>query len=175
MFKDTKTGEETVIDYGWLATYPECKVAENLAPFLKDGLITIDPETLQHRYYDNVFSFGECTDLPTINNSIASMGQAQIVAGNIGCAKQNMQLKYKYNGSSATPIFLGMKRLILPGFKYGWEPINTMLTSDTREGLLTAIKQMLSFQVFKLFEKKFFAKQMNGKVYGPPKWIKPPH
>lgn len=172
VFTNTKTGQEEQLDYGWLATYPECKVTENLKPFLENGLISLDQHTLQHTKYPNVFSFGECTDLPTINNSIAAMNQAHVVAGNVGYIKQNMPLKYHYDGTSATPIFTGMQKLVLPGFKYGWEPVSTKLAQDI-SGTFAGIKQSLSFKVFAKQEKKYFEKKMHGKIYGPPNWTKP--
>ncbi|CAG9310622.1 unnamed protein product [Blepharisma stoltei] len=172
VFKDVKTGQEVVMDYGWLATYPECKAPEVISPFLENEAIPLNPETLQHTKFENVFSFGECTNLPTINNAIAQIAQAQVVAGNVGYMKTNMPLKYHYDGTSATPIFIDMHKLIMPGFKYGWEPVSTRMAQNV-DGFLQGLKQSLSFKLFAKREKKIYEKKMQGKVYGPPNWTRP--
>jgi len=83
-----------------------------------------------------------------------------------------MPLKAKYSGVSATPIFTGPGKLLMPGFKYNWEPVSTFLASDFNS-FLSGLKQSLSFKLFKRFEKKWFGKRMQGKIYGPPRWTKP--
>ena len=155
-----------------LVTYPESSVPKVLEPFLNKGFIDVDPHTLQHKKYSNVFALGECTNLPTINNTISVCNQSHIVAGNVGCSKSGGPLKYGYDGTSATPIFTGKNKIILPGFKYGWEPVSTGLTTDTTSPL-AGLKQSVSFKLFKRYEKKYFEKKMQGKIYGPSKWTKP--
>ena len=173
VYKNTKTGQVETLSYGMLAAYPNCSVPKNLSPFTdSQGLIDVDQYTLQHKKYPNVFSFGECTNLPTINNAVAAIPQAHVVAANVYYQKKNMPLKGVYDGTSATPIFTDRGKMIMPGFKYNWNKVNTMLTSDT-ESPLAGIKQSLSFMLFKRYEKKFFEKKMQGKIYGPPKWKSP--
>jgi hypothetical protein len=94
-----------------------------------------------------------------------------VVAGNIADLKKGMKTHYVYDGTSATPIFTGWKQLILPGFRYGWEEVPTYLATDTTS-VFAGVKQMLSFTAFKRYEKKWFEKRMQGKIYGPPKWKK---
>lgn len=173
VFTNKANGTTEVIEYGMLATYPESSIPSVVSPLTdKTGLIDVDPYTLQHKKYSNVFALGECTNLPTINNSIANCAQCHVVAGNVYYQKVNMPLKYQYDGTSATPIFTGRGRLILPGFRYNWERVSTSLTTDTQSPL-AGLKQSLSFKLFKRFEKKYFAKKCAGKIYGPPKWTKP--
>lgn len=172
IFKNTKTGEKVVLPYGHLVTYPDGKVPSVLKPFLNSaGLVSVDPHTLQHTEFPNVFGLGETTSLPTINNCIAQCNQAQTVAYNLYYAMHNMPLKGKYDGTSATPIFTGMGKLILPGFDYEGNVVSTKLTTDTTSAL-AGLKQSLSFKLFKHFEKKWFEKRLKGKIYGPPGWTK---
>lgn len=173
VYKNLSTGKTESLSYGMLATYPDCKAPQAFATFYNEqNLIPVDQYTLQHDKYSNVFAVGECTNLPTINNAIATAAQTHVVAGNVSYAKKNMPLKAKYSGVSATPIFTGPGKLLMPGFKYNWEPVSTMLASDFNS-FLTGLKQSLSFKLFARFEKKWFGKRMQGKIYGPPKWTKP--
>lgn len=81
-------------------------------------------------------------------------------------------MKGYYDGTSATPIFIGKGKLIMPGFNYNKEPVSTKLTTDT-DSPLAGVKQMVSFFLFKRYEKKWFEKKLGGKIYGPPNWKKP--
>mmetsp|Transcript_9225 Transcript_9225/g.17522 ORF Transcript_9225/g.17522 Transcript_9225/m.17522 type:complete len:473 (-) Transcript_9225:23-1441(-) len=172
VFKNTKNGETLVLPYGHLIAYPDGKVPSVLKPFLNSsGLVSVDAHTLQHTEFPNVFALGETTSLPTVNNAIGQCNQAQIVAYNLHYAKHNMPLKGNYDGTSATPIFTGMGKLILPGFDYSGNQVSTKLTTDTSSAL-AGLKQSLSFKLFKHFEKKWFEKRLKGKIYGPPGWTK---
>ena len=86
IFED-KYGQTHTLPYDYLAAYPPCKVPETLAnsPLVDEssGLIPVDKQTLQHRKYDNVFGLGECTDLPTVNNTISAMNQSHVLSQNV--------------------------------------------------------------------------------------------
>ena len=172
IYKNTVTHQQEVINYGSLIVYPEAKLPEIVKQFADEtGHVSVDPHTLIHTKYPNVFSIGEITNLPTISNAIGILNQAKVVAGNIGDLKKGMHPHYVYDGTSATPIFVGWHKLILPGFKYGWEEVPTYLATDTTSPL-AGLKQSLSFTLFKRYEKKWMGKRMKGKIYGPPKWTK---
>lgn len=172
VYTNVKTGEKEVISYGTMMCYPESKMPAILKPFCDaSGYVDVDKHTLAHVKYPNIFSLGEITNLPTISNPIGILPQAKVVVGNIGDLKKGMAPHYHYDGTSATPIFTGWHKLIMPGFKYGWEEVPTYLATDTTSPL-AGIKQSLSFMAFKRYEKKWFAKRMKGKIYGPPKWTK---
>lgn len=107
VFENTSGGSET-LQYGHLVVFPPCKVPDEVAnsPFVNsEGLITLDQHTLRHTKYDNVFGLGECTDLPTVNNTISAMHQGHVVGENVKHARNGEELKASYNGFSATPIF----------------------------------------------------------------------
>ena len=172
IYKNTVTGQEEVINYGSLVCYPESKVPELVKPFCDEsGHVAVDHYTLAHKKYPNIFSIGEISNLPTISNAIGILPQAKVIAGNIGDLKKGMDPHYHYDGTSATPIFVGWHKLIMPGFNYQMEEVSTGLATDTTSPL-AGIKQSLSFMWFKRCEKKWFGKKMKGKIYGPPKWTK---
>jgi sulfide:quinone oxidoreductase len=47
------------------------------------GLIDVNPYTLQHRKYENVFAFGSCANIPTTTSHYATMAQSAIVKHNV--------------------------------------------------------------------------------------------
>ena len=170
IYTNLKTGETEAINYGGLLVYPNSKTPKLISPLANDaGFIPVNKATLQHETFKNVFALGDCTNLPTINNAIAAAAQAHIVAYNADYFMKNMPLKAHYQGESATPVFTGMHKLILPGFDYSLKEISTKLTTDT-SSFLADIKQSLAFKLFARYEKKWFEKRLKGKIYGPPKW-----
>lgn len=172
VYQNLKTGQTETINYGGLLYYPASKVPKLVAPLVDEtGFIPVDKHTLQHMTHKNVFALGDCTNLPTISNCIATASQAHTLAYNVDYFTKNMPLKAHYQGESATPIFTGMHQMILPGFDYSLNEMSTKLTSDT-SSFLAGVKQSLSFKLFKRYEKKWFEKRLKGKIYGPPGWTK---
>lgn len=174
IFKD-KSGKEVVLDYGHLNTQPSGKVPKALQGTKllgQDGLIPINKFTLQHDIYKNVFSLGECTNLPTVNNCIASLSQSHTIAYNLHYLKNGQDPKKKYDGATATPIFTGKGKIAMPGWDYNGRRVGTKITGDV-DGAGAGLKQSFGFKIFGRYWKKYFQKRMLGKIYGPPGWTKP--
>ena len=172
VYLNTKTNQTEVIPYGSGFCYPEAKLPESIRPFSdSQGFVDVDKYTLQSTKFPNVFAVGEITNIPTLNNPVSVLGQTKVVSGNISDLKKGLKPHYMYDGTTATPVFTGWQKMIMPGFRYNWEEVNTFLATDTTSPL-AGLKQTLSFKLFKRFEKKWFDKKMKGKIYGPPRWTK---
>ena len=83
------------------------------------GWVDVDKFTLQHNVYKNVFSLGDCANLPTAKTGAAVRKQAPVVvenilklidAGSIG--------ELQYNGYSSCPLVTGYGKMVLAEFKY---------------------------------------------------------
>lgn len=124
IFEDNH-GNTVVKPYNYAGVYPDCRVPKTIAEssFVDPDskLITLDKYTLKHTKYGNVYALGECTDLPTINNVMSSFSQTAVLVKNILDEKKNVPPSASYDGTTATPMFLGAGKAIVPGFKYGWE------------------------------------------------------
>lgn len=132
IFKDG-SGADVAMDYGHLNTYPAGKLPKALQGTKlvnNEGLIPINKFTLQHDVFKNVFSLGECTNLPTVNNCIASLPQTQTVAYNLSYVKSGQEPKKKYDGTTATPIFVGKGKMVMPGWDYNGRRVGTKITAD---------------------------------------------
>ena len=172
IYRNTVTGQQETINYGNLVCYPEARVPDLVKPLCDaSGFVEVDKHSLAHVRYPNVFGIGEITNAPTISNCIGILPQAKVIAGNIGDLKKGMKPHYYYDGTSATPIFTGWHKLIMPGFNYNWDKVPTYLATSTTSPL-ASLWQSLSFLAFKRYEKKWFAKRLKGKIYGPPRWTK---
>lgn len=73
----------------------------------KNGLIDVNPYTLQHNKYENVFSFGSATNLPTTRTQHATMAQNPIVKHNVQRFLKGKSLNAIYDGYSFLPLLTG--------------------------------------------------------------------
>lgn len=83
--------------------------------------LDVDPLTLQHRKYINIFGAGDVAGLPTIKTATGARVQAEIVAENICFLfKKGTQLPLprKYNGYTCCPLITGIGQVIHPEVGY---------------------------------------------------------
>ncbi|MEN9824783.1 MAG: hypothetical protein RI953_528 [Pseudomonadota bacterium] len=72
------------------------------------GWLEVDPLTLQHVRWQNIFGLGDVAGLPNIKSSTAARAQAIVVAENIHFLIKKggkLPLPKQYNGYSSCPIF----------------------------------------------------------------------
>jgi len=48
-----------------------------------NGFIDVNPYTLQHKRYNNIFGFGDAANLPTSKNFMAGFNQLHVVRNNV--------------------------------------------------------------------------------------------
>ncbi|GAM27718.1 hypothetical protein SAMD00019534_108940 [Acytostelium subglobosum LB1] len=82
------------------------------------GYVTVNKETLQHTKYENVFSLGDCSNLPTSKTAAAITKQAPCLVANLIHHKNGQPLAAKYDGYTSCPITTGYNSLMLAEFKY---------------------------------------------------------
>ncbi|ULC57896.1 NAD(P)/FAD-dependent oxidoreductase [Flaviramulus sp. BrNp1-15] len=102
-------------------------VPPNTAPdFIKNSplvdnskWVDIDPYTLQHRKYPNIFSLGDVSNLPTSKTGAAIRKQAPVVVYNLINLIELKKLSNKtYNGYSSCPFITGYGKMVLAEFDY---------------------------------------------------------
>ena len=64
-------------------TAPECIKNSTLSIKNRNGLVEVDPQTLQHTNFPNVFAIGDIADLPQISSAAAIFKQAPVVVHNM--------------------------------------------------------------------------------------------
>ncbi len=90
------------------------------------GWIDVNPSTLQHTQFNNVFALGDASNAPTSKTGAAIRKQAPVVAANVLQAMKGNMLTHHYDGYTSCPIVTGYNQLILAEFDYNHELKETM-------------------------------------------------
>lgn len=83
------------------------------------GWVSVDPKTMQHTKYDNVFSMGDVSNLPTSKTGAAIRKQVPVAVANILKMIATKSLSDKtYNGYTSCPLVTGYGKMVLAEFDY---------------------------------------------------------
>jgi sulfide:quinone oxidoreductase len=86
---------------------------------------------LRHNKYENIFSLGDCANLPTAKTAAAAFSQVPVVVQNILRQMEKKNLNGHYDGYSSCPVFVGDKKLMCIEFKYDNQPAETFYDAQT--------------------------------------------
>lgn len=98
-----------------------------------DGWIDVDPVTLQHRRYTNVFGLGDATSVPTSKTAAAVRAQVPVVVTNLEAAMCGAETALHYSGYASCPLITGYGRVVLAEFVYGRRVRPSLPWNSTRE------------------------------------------
>ena len=136
VFKHMSTGAETVEKYDMIHVTPPMSVPD----FIKDsklasagGWVEVNKETTQHTRYPNVFSLGDCSNLPTSKTGAAIRKQAPTTTENIMSFLAGSSLDKHYDGYTSCPLVTGYGKLILAEFDYNKEPMESFPFNQAEE------------------------------------------
>lgn len=116
-----KDDNEIQVQYDLLHVTPLHKpleVLKNSSIVDSTGFVNIDKFTLRHVKYPNVWSLGDCSNLPTSKTLAAALSQTNVLVHNIFSAIDGRPINAMYSGYSSCPIFVGQNKLLLCEFKY---------------------------------------------------------
>lgn len=99
----------------------------------KGGWGDVDPDTLQHRRFSNVFSLWDCSNLPTSKTGAAIRKQAPVLVRNLTTAIAGKPLATKYDGYTSCPLVTGIGKLVLAEFDYKKQPAETFPVDQAQE------------------------------------------
>lgn len=63
-----------------------------------NGLLDVDPYTLQHKKYDNIFGLGDVVNVPTTKTFYAGLNQLHVVRHNLERRINGLEPNAKYDG-----------------------------------------------------------------------------
>lgn len=89
------------------------------------GYVEINPKTMQHIRFQNIFSLGDTTNAPCSKTGAAIRKQAPVVVANLLALMSNKPLNAEYTGYSACPIPTQYGKLMLAEFDYTNKPTMT--------------------------------------------------
>ncbi|KAK7014898.1 Pyr-redox-2 domain-containing protein [Favolaschia claudopus] len=162
-----KSDESTVVvDYTVLHVTPPMgpldfikgsPIADNV------GWVSVDPATLRHTEFDNVWAIGDCSSLPTSKTAAAITAQAPVLSENLFSVVDTGKLSSAtYDGYTSCPLLTGYNELMLAEFKYGLEP------KETFSNQFNQAKSNRLFYHFKkdLFPWAYWNYMVKGQWYG---------
>lgn len=83
------------------------------------GWVSVDPKTMQHTKYENIFSMGDVSNLPTSKTGAAIRKQVPVAVANILKMLETKSLSNKeYNGYTSCPLVTGYGKMVLAEFDY---------------------------------------------------------
>jgi sulfide:quinone oxidoreductase len=97
------------------------------------GWIEVDKHTLQHVTYPDVFSLGDCSNLPTSKTGAAIRKQAPTLVENLLAHRAGKPLTGRYDGYTSCPLVTGYGRLVLAEFDYDSNPAESFPFDQSQE------------------------------------------
>jgi len=125
-----------VMDYDMLHVTPPMgppDFIKNSPLAAETGWVSVDKFTTQHTKYANVFSIGDCSNLPTSKTGAAIRKQAPTLVENLNAAMNGKPLSAAYDGYTSCPLVTGYGRLILAEFDYNKEPMESFPFDQSKE------------------------------------------
>ena len=128
------------------------------------GWVAVDQGSLQHVKYDNIFSLGDASSLPTSKTAAAVTGQTPVLVNNLVSLMETGKLgEARYDGYTSCPLFTGRGELLLAEFKYAQQLKETFgQVYDQRK------PSRLFYHLTKdVLPRAYFSKMLKGEWYGP--------
>lgn len=87
------------------------------------GWIDVDPETLRHTRYTNIYALGDACSSPNAKTMAAARKQAPIVATNVLAKLEGKKKRAVYDGYGSCPLTVERGKIVLAEFGYGGKVI----------------------------------------------------
>ena len=83
------------------------------------GWVEVDPATLRHKRYDNIFALGDVSNTTNAKTAAAARKQAPVVAHNVLAALHQAKGQAHYDGYGSCPLTVERGKIVLAEFTYG--------------------------------------------------------
>lgn len=83
------------------------------------GWVDVDPATLRHKRYPNIYGLGDATNSPNAKTAAAARKQAPVVAENLLFDKGLRPKQCVYDGYGSCPLTVERGKIVLAEFTYG--------------------------------------------------------
>lgn len=129
IFQNIKTGETTERPYNSFYALAEAKTD----PILSDagladakGYLDVNPYTLQHTKYSNIFGLGDVTNVQTTRTFYSGFNQLHVVRHNIERQLNGLTPNAQYDGLSEANLQLAISKIAKLSHFYGGKPNDTL-------------------------------------------------
>jgi sulfide:quinone oxidoreductase len=136
VFRHVETGEERVEHYDMIHVVPPMSAPDfisNSPLAAETGWVSVDKYTTQHTKYANVFSLGDCSNLPTSKTGAAIRKQAPVTTENVMAFLEGRPLPKTYDGYTSCPLVTGYGSLIMAEFDYDKQPAESFPFNQAEE------------------------------------------
>ncbi|KRX36243.1 Sulfide:quinone oxidoreductase, mitochondrial [Trichinella murrelli] len=150
------------------------------------GYLNVDPYTLQHKKYPNIFGIGDCANLPTSKTLAAITTQGKVLRRRIGALINNQdvnkqvvtlhllfyciqsifkfcshQFQILYNGYTSCPLITSHNTVVMAEFGYDGKLLETLPINQNKE------RHTLFYVATKLMPQIYWRLHVNGFWEGP--------
>ena len=136
VFEQLDSGKNVTLKYDMIHVTPPMSSPDFIknSPLAADtGWVDVNKYTTQHTRYPNVFSLGDCSNLPTSKTGAAIRKQAPTTAANIMSLINGMPMSGTYDGYTSCPLVTGYGSLILAEFDYDKNPKESFPFNQAQE------------------------------------------
>ncbi len=114
--------EKVVRDFDMIHVVPPQKAPDfvRVSPLADAaGWVDVDPASLRHKSYGNVFALGDVTNTSNAKTAAAARKQAPVVANNVLVAMGQLKGEAQYDGYGSCPLTVERGKIVLAEFTYG--------------------------------------------------------
>ena len=114
--------EQVVRDFDMIHVVPPQKAPDfvRVSPLADAaGWVDVDPATLRHKTYANVYGLGDVTNTPNAKTAAAARKQAPVVAHNLLTVLGSHKGQAAYDGYGSCPLTVERGKIVLAEFTYG--------------------------------------------------------
>lgn len=125
-------GEKRFTDVAAASIVPPYRAPAFVGPLSSghpQGLVDVDPETLQHRTHPAIWSLGDIANLQTRPSGGALRRQVEVLAANISGQPDQADLQ-RYDGYTIVPVTVDRRRVLLAEFNRDLRPQPTTRLID---------------------------------------------
>ncbi len=136
VFRDLDQGDEHLEKYDFIHVTPPMGALEVMkrSPLAdSSGWVDVDKSSLRHVRYDNIFSLGDASSLPTSKTAAAIRAQGPVLVANLLAVLAGRTPVASYNGYTSCPLITGYGRLMLAEFDYELQPCETFPFDQAQE------------------------------------------
>lgn len=83
------------------------------------GWVDVDPATLRHKAYPNIFALGDAANTANAKTAAAARKQAPVVAHNVLVTRGSALREARYDGYGSCPLTVERGKIVLAEFTYG--------------------------------------------------------
>ena len=139
--------------YTYHSVLSEAGLADN------NGLLNVNPRTLQHVKYDNIFGLGDVTNVPTTKTFYSGVAQVHVLRNNIERRLNGLSLNAQYDGYTEAPLYLDQENISWVSHLY-----NGVEQSFDTSSFTTGLR----YKLHSKFGKHEAANILKFKNWGPP-------